>query len=64
MLKKIVERKKYSYIINILKKSVKVTTITWCILDVNIKLIIGELLVLAPIIKKLLIKFISENGAI
>lgn len=51
-VKKTVERKKYSWVVNILKKSIEATTITKHILDFGINLVFGELLVSVPAVEK------------
>lgn len=50
--KKSVEKKKHSWVINVLKESVGATTITKCILDLGINLTVGKLLASAPTIEK------------
>lgn len=50
--KKMVEKKKHLWVINVLKKSVGGTIITKHILDLGMNLTIGELLVLALAIEK------------
>lgn len=62
-LKKTIKRKKHPRVVNILKESVGVTTITKRILDLEINLIVGKLLASAPAIKKQLIKAITEDEA-
>lgn len=52
MPKKSVERKKHLRVINVLKESVGTITITKLIQNLEVNLTIGELLVLAPAIKK------------
>lgn len=64
MAKKLVERKKDSCIVNILKKFVKATTITKHILDLSVNLIVGKLLVSVSSIKKQFTKAISKDKAI
>ena len=61
MGKKIIERKKYSQFVNVLKKFVGVITITKRSLDLGVSLIIGELLVSAPTVEKQPTKAISED---
>lgn len=51
-VKKSIKRKKHPCIVNILKESIGATTIIKDILDLRINLIIGKLLISAPIIKK------------
>lgn len=58
------EKKKYLRVVNVLKESISVTTIIKRILDLGINLIVGELLTLAPAIKKQLTKAITENEAV
>lgn len=62
--KKAVEKKKYLWIVNILKKSIGATTIIKCILDLGVNMAIGELLALAPGIKKQLTKAITKDEII
>ena len=49
---KMVEKKKYLRVINVLKKSVGTTTITKRILDLDVNLTVDELLASAPGIEK------------
>ncbi len=62
--KKQVEKKKHLRVVNVLKKLVSVTTITKCILDLGVSLIVGELLSSPPAVEKRLTKAISENEAV
>lgn len=62
--KKIAERKKHPQVINVLKESVGVTTITKRISDLGVNLTVGELLATAPAIKKQLIKVFFEDKAV
>ena len=62
--KKQVERKKHPRVINVLKEVVGATTITKLILDLEVNLTVGELLVSAPVIEKQLTKAISEDGTV
>lgn len=62
--KKETRRKKYPRVVRILKKSVEVTMIIKRILDLGVKLTVEEFLVLAPAVKKKLIKAIIEDKAI
>lgn len=62
--KKIIERKKYIQIVNILKKFVGTTTITKRILHLRVNLTISELLALALVIEKQLTKAITKNEAV
>lgn len=52
MVKKTTERKKYFWVVNILKESMGATTITKHILDFGINLVFGELLASAPAVEK------------
>ncbi|MCJ1343493.1 hypothetical protein MMC31_001687 [Peltigera leucophlebia] len=62
--KKIVERKKYPRVVNVLKESVGATTITKRIQDLGVNLTVGELLASAPAVEKQFTKAISEDKAI
>lgn len=62
--KKTVERKKHPQVVNVLKKSVYITTITRCILDLGVNLTVGVLLASAPTIKKQLTKTATKNEAV
>lgn len=62
--RKAVERKKHSWVINILKESVSTTTIINHILDLGVNLTTGELLVSTLAIEKQLTKTIIEDKAI
>ena len=62
--KKNVERKRHSWVINVLKKSVRVTTITKQILNLEVSLKIGKLLAFALTIEKQLTKVIFEDEAV
>lgn len=62
-VKKNIERKKYFYIVNVLKKFVGATTISKHILDLEVNVTVGKLLTSAPAIKKQLIKaFFEDEG--
>lgn len=61
--KKIIKKKKYLQNFNILKKFIRVMTITNHILNLEINLTIGKLLVLALVIKKQLTKTIIKDKA-
>lgn len=50
--KKTIGRKKHLRVVNVLKESIGVTTITKRILDLGVNLTVGELLVSAPAIEK------------
>lgn len=63
-LKKTIERKKHLQIINVLKKSVKTTTIIKRILNLEVNLTIGKLLFSALTIENQLTKAITEDKAI
>lgn len=63
-LKKTIEKKKHSWVINLLKESIEATAITKLILNLGINLTIGKLLALALAIKKQLLKAVTENKAI
>lgn len=63
-IKKMVQRKEYPRVVNVLKISIGVTTITKRILDLHINLTIDELLALAPAIEKQLTKTILEDEAV
>lgn len=54
--KKIIQRKKHPQVINMLKQSVGAITITKRIIDLEINLTISMTQILAPAIKKQLIK--------
>lgn len=60
-LKKTIERKKHLQVINVLKNSVQVTTITKYILNLWGYLTISKLLVLVPAVRKQLTKTITED---
>ena len=62
-VKKMVERKKYLRVVNILKEIVGATTITKRILDLGVNLTINELLISAPAIEKQFTKAISRDEA-
>lgn len=62
--KKTVEKKKHPWVVNILKKFIGGMTITKRILDLKLNLTIGELLVLAPVVKKQCTKAITEEKAL
>lgn len=62
--KKIIKKKKYPQVINILKEFVKATIIIKYILDLGVNLIISKLLVFALTIKKQLTKTISKDKVI
>lgn len=51
-LKKMVEKKKYQYFVNVLKESLRAATITKRILEFEVNLMVDELLVSALAIKK------------
>lgn len=59
--KKSIERKRYPRVINVLKESVKVTTITKRILDLGVSFIIGKLLASATAVEKQPTKAISKD---
>ena len=59
--KKSAEKKKHPRIVNVLKKSVGVFTITKRILDLRVNLTVGELLASAPAVEEQLTKIIFEN---
>ena len=61
--KKNIERKRHLQVINILKESIKATTITKEILDLEISLIVGKLLAFVLAVEKQLIKAISKDKA-
>ena len=61
---KIVERKIYPQVVNILKESIGAMAITKRILDLWVNLTIGELLVSAPAVKKQLTKAIIEDEVV
>lgn len=50
--KKTVKKKKYSQVVNVLKESVRATTITKRILDLRINLIVGDLLASVSAVEK------------
>lgn len=50
--------------VNVLKESVRATTITKRILDLGVSLTVGELLASAPAVEKQLSKAISEDEAV
>lgn len=52
VIKKSLGRKRYSWMVNVLKKLVRAITIEKRILDLEVNLIIKELLALAPVVKK------------
>lgn len=60
-LKKIIKKKKYPRIVNILKEFIKAINITKRILNQKINLIISKLLVSALVIEKQLIKAITKD---
>lgn len=62
--RKIVERKKYQWVVNLLKESVDTTTISKRILDLEINLTVWDLIASALAIKKQFIKAITEDKAI
>lgn len=62
--RRMVERKKYLEVVNMLKESVGATTITKRILDLGVNLTVGELLASAPAFKKQLTKTITKDEAI
>lgn len=62
--KKNIETKKHLCIVNILKKSVRATTITKCILDLVINLIISKLLAFIPAIEKQLLKTLFKDKVV
>ncbi len=62
--KKMVERKKHPWVVNVLKESVGATTITKRILDLGVNLTVGELLASAPAVEKQLTKAITEDEAL
>lgn len=62
--KKRLERKKHLQIVNMLKKSIGVTTITKGILDLEINLTVKELLASALTIKRQLTMAITEDKAV
>lgn len=64
MVKKNVEEKRHSQVVNILKKFVQVTTITKRLFDLRISLIIGNLLIFALTIEKQLIKTIFDDKVV
>lgn len=63
-VKKSIERKKYSYIINILKKFVETTIITKHILNLKINFTISKLLIFASTVEKQLTKASSKDKAV
>lgn len=60
-LKKTIERKKHLRVNNVLKESIRATTITKNILDLKLNLTIGELLISAPAIEKQPTKAITKD---
>ncbi len=62
--KRIVERKKYPRVVNVLKESVGATIITKRILDLGVNLTVEELLASAPAVEKQLTKAITEDKAV
>ena len=62
--KKSVEKKRYPRVINVLKESVRATTITKRILDLGVSFTVGKLLVSALAVEKQLTKAISEDKAV
>lgn len=60
-LRKTVKKKKHLQVVNMLKKSVGATTITKCILDLEVNLAISELLASVPAIEKQLTKAITKD---
>lgn len=62
--KKNVKKKKYSQVVNILKKLVGATTITKQILNLGVSFIVGKLLAFALAIEKQLTKPIFKDEAI
>lgn len=64
IIKKAIKKKKKSYVINILKKFVEITTITKRILDLNINLTVSKLLILVPAIEQQFIKAILKDKSI
>lgn len=62
--KKVLKEKKHFQVVNVLKKFVKVTTITKYILDLKINSIISKLLVSASAIEKQFIKAIFKDKTI
>lgn len=63
-LKKIVEKKKYPQMVNILKKILDAIIITKHILDLKINLTVGKLLTSTLAVEKQLTKIIFEDEAI
>lgn len=55
------ECKRHPWVVNVLKKSVKSTTITNCILDLRVNLTVEELWSSAPVVEKQLTKAIFED---
>ena len=62
--RKRVERKKYSQVVNVLKESVRAKTITKHILELGIKMTIGEFRASVLVIEKIFIKIITKDEAI
>ena len=62
--KKQVEKKKHPRVVNVLKESVGVTTITERILDLGVSLTVSESLASAPTVEKQPIEAISENETV
>ena len=56
-----VEKKKYLQVVNRLKRSIRATTMTKHILNLEVNLSIGELLASALAIEKQFIKAITKN---
>lgn len=61
--KKGFERKRHPRVVNVLKESVGVTTITKRILDLEVSLTVEKLLASAPTVEKQLTKAISKDEA-
>lgn len=62
--RKIVERKKYWRVVNVLKESIRATTITKRILDLGVSLTGGEFLASGATIKKKLTKAITKDESV
>ena len=62
--KKSIERKKHLRVVNVLKESVKTTTITKRILNLGVNFIVSELLASVLAVEKQLTKAISKDKAI
>lgn len=62
--KKSLQHKRYPWVIYVLKELVGATTIIKHIVDLGVRLTVGELLASTPTIKKQLIKAISEDDVV